>query len=116
SFFRGHYSDYRKFREAMLAERNAQAAKDSGSGGNEDDEWGMLEEAAKEARTNVEGYCRRQQEKVEQKIAQVELTIEELEQRIRQLADEQHGVDAASDYERIASLQLQIDELGNERD
>ncbi|MCB1220019.1 MAG: ATP-binding cassette domain-containing protein [Planctomycetales bacterium] len=116
SFFRGHYSEYRRFREAMLAEQNAQAARDSGNGNAEDDEWTMLEQAAKEARTNVEGYCRRQQEKVEQRIAQVELTIEELERRIRQLADEQHSVDAASDYERIATLQLQIDELGNERD
>ncbi len=115
-FFRGHYSEYRRFRELQRAEASAEAESLRQAEAGPDDIWTELEQLAREARTNVEGYCRRQQEKVEQRIARVELEIEELEAELRRLADEQHSAADRNDYAKITALQEQIDRTARERD
>ena len=126
TYFRGHYGQWREWRERHLQDGTAAAAGRStsaagraaaragGSVGAEDPRklsLQDLQELAERQRTSVAGYISRQREKILRRAAAVEDEIAALEQQIVVLRETQHAADRGGEYQRIGQLQLEIDEL-----
>ena len=68
-----------------------------------------IERLAQEAHTSIAAYLRKQGERAQRRVHAVENKIEEVEGRIRELATEQREADRGRDYERLATLQDEIE-------
>jgi len=120
TFFRGAYSDWLAYLERGKAEAEtaaaAAAAKKSGGEGGEPDlnqpeslSVYDLELMAGKARTSVEGFCLKHQERAERQAGEVEDRIAETEDRIKDLNKLMDEVGAKQDYIELERLQGELD-------
>jgi ATP-binding cassette subfamily F protein 3 len=69
-----------------------------------------LAELARQQRTSVEGYCRKQAERERKRAADVEQRIEQIEARSAELLAQQREADNAGKYAELGKLQEAIDD------
>jgi ATP-binding cassette subfamily F protein 3 len=115
-FFRGMYSEYRRFRELQLSQNQSEAEAQLSTTDDASGEWAELELEARNSRTNVEGYCNRQKQRVEQGIAGIEADIDALERKIEAIVARQHSEADNGNYALVTKLQEEIDATEHERD
>jgi ATP-binding cassette subfamily F protein 3 len=125
-FFRGDYEQYVGWREAQHIDVGAtRASPETRLGGTTTGDARVaptnglpslheLVELARQQRTSVEGYCRKQAERERRRAAEIEQRIEEIEQRSAELLQQQRDADAAGKYAEIGKLQEELDTLEHE--
>ncbi|MDQ3023246.1 MAG: ABC-F family ATP-binding cassette domain-containing protein [bacterium] len=126
AFFRGDYEHYVGWRDAQRNENNPTvgAAASRPEDGDklsppQESVGGLptipeLTELARQQRTSVEGYCRKQSERERKRADETEQCIEDIELRSAELVLQQRDADATGKYAEIGVLQEQIDTLEHE--
>jgi ATP-binding cassette subfamily F protein 3 len=125
TFFRGDYEQYVNWREAQKESTVAVGAPTS----NQDKDRGMptpriaidglpslaeLTDLARQQRTSVEGYCRKQADRERKRAAETEAKIEKIELGSAELLARQRAADAAGNFGEVTKLQVGIEHAGQE--